>query len=521
MIHGIIRPHPNPAIRDAISAIKDEAIGSMAPMKSCNPIKENDQRCIRRMFDIIGGEEEQEHDAAEGEVITGEGEQNWSTGEQQPSECRDMPFAIAFYIQVAVILGIAVFLGVPAYEEASSASDSIYDDDSFLPEYSALIGLAVTSAAISWILSTVALFTMSFCAKLLVQISLIFSVVCSFLIAVMSLISGNIVGAVFGLIFFLFGLCYACIVWRRIPFAAANLNTALAAVKSNFGVTVVAFLLVGLTFIWCLLWLLSFIGIYNQTCDSDRRNCEDPNGILLFLFFVALYWTQQVIQNTIHVTVAGVVGQWWFDPVGATYCCSGAVCGSFIRATTTSFGSICFGSLLVAVIQALRQMAQQARRNNGNDLILCLAECILSCLQSIIEYFNKWAYIYVGLYGYDYITAGQNVMTLFNQRGWSVIIADDLVSNTLGLMSLSIGLLTGLIALIVEHNDELKAAAFLIAFIIGILITSIMMSVVDSAVNTVIVCFAEAPADFQTNHPTYSEEMLSAWRSVYPNDCGF
>jgi hypothetical protein len=34
------------------------------------------------------------------------------------------------------------------------------------------------------------------------------------------------------------GLCYARIVWPRIPFAAANLKTALTAVKDNMGLVV-------------------------------------------------------------------------------------------------------------------------------------------------------------------------------------------------------------------------------------------------------------------------------------------
>lgn len=39
------------------------------------------------------------------------------------------------------------------------------------------------------------------------------------------------------------------------------------------------------------------------------------------------------------------------------------------------------------------------------------------------------AFVYVGLYGYSYIEAGKNVITLFKNRGWEAIIADDLISN--------------------------------------------------------------------------------------------
>lgn len=45
------------------------------------------------------------------------------------------------------------------------------------------------------------------------------------------------------------------------------------------------------------------------------------------------------------------------------------------------------------------------------------------------------------------------------------------------------------------------------------------MSVVASAVNTIIVCFAEAPAEFDVNHPHLSMDMRSAWRQAWPNEC--
>ena len=90
------------------------------------------------------------------------------------------------------------------------------------------------------------------------------------------------------------------------------------------------------------------------------------------------------------MTVAGTVGHWWFEPAEANSFCSSAVTNAFIRTVTTSFGSICFGSLIVAILEALRMLARFARDNDdGNGILLCLAECCLSCMASIMEYFNK------------------------------------------------------------------------------------------------------------------------------------
>jgi hypothetical protein len=41
------------------------------------------------------------------------------------------------------------------------------------------------------------------------------------------------------------------------------------------------------------------------------------------------------------------------------------------------------------------------------------------------------------------------------------------------------------------------------------------MAMVESAVDTIVVCFAEAPEDFEINHPDHCRRMKSAWRQVF------
>lgn len=191
---------------------------------------------------------------------------------------------------------------------------------------------------------------------------------------------------------------------------------------------------------------------------------------------------------------------------------------------TTSFGSICFGSFLVAVVQALRALANQAQENGDAQIFACIAECILACLASILEYFNKWAFIYVGLYGMSYLKAGKSVFELFQNRGWEAVIADDLVGNTLLLISVMVGGLMGAIGLILETTSDLfedaggdsEIVAFVLGFVVGLIITSILLSTIGSGVNAVIVLFAEGPNEFQQNHPELSNRMRQVWNEVYP-----
>jgi hypothetical protein len=267
---------------------------------------------------------------------------------------------------------------------------------------------------------------------------------------------------------------------------------------------------------------------------------------MTIFFLLSFYWTNQVLGNVVQATVAGAVGTWWFDPEEARGYCSPALTGSLFRSVSYSFGSICFGSLIVAVIQTLRALLEnvaQNSRNRGNDdggcggeLLLCLAQCLLQLLEQAAEYFNKWAFIYVGLYGYSYLEAGQTVLTLFRERGWSAVISDQLTARVLGMMGFAIGLGTALLAALIAGLVSLSsggssqsivyqgtsglitsiAGSVVLALIIGMALASIMFGVVNSGVDTIIVLFAEAPYEFQENHPQLSMEMHDAWRDAWP-----
>lgn len=466
---------------------------------------------------------------------------SFTKGEEQPSGCRDVWAALLFYAQ-AIAVGVFCFwLGVPALTKQLDNSDQQANSNGgYDVAYEGIMYLVMAAAGCALVLSGISLGIMSCCPKILIQFSLLCSLAVSLAVCVWSFIYSSILGGVFGAIIFLLSLCYACAVWRRIPFAAANLSTGLTAVRKNAFIFIMAYIFVAITFAYSCMWMTATLGIFdaNGVIDDETGNVvEDPSVWLYFFFLLlALFWSEQVFQNTMHAIVAGVVSTWWFDPEEASCCCSKAIWGSTFRATTTSFGSICFGSLLVAIIQTLRALVESVRQSDDVEgcaaFMLCLVDCCLRCLEGILEYFNKFAYIYVGMYGYSYLEAGKNVMTLFKQKGWTVIVNDDLISNTLALFNLVVGACVGLFGLMmkdanpewfVTFSDDTSAqmAAFGFPFLIGIVVSAVMFSVVDSSVNTVIVCFAEGPAEFETNHPELSEEMREGWRKVYPEECGF
>lgn len=424
--------------------------------------------------------------------------------ENVPRQFQDVCWAIAFYLHLFAMI-VIISIGL------ANNQGSLMEGG-----YGAIIWLVVVCGASAIGMATLALTFMFRNAEILVQIALVFSVCTSLAMGIVGFVTGSILMGVLGMLSFAIGICYAKLVWNRIPFAAANLQTALIAVKSNMGVAVLAYALTGVAFAWTILWMLGL----GSSLDSN-------NMAVVFLLFLSFYWTHQVLQNTVHVTTAGVVGTWWFAPEEANSFCSSALTDSFVRTTTYSFGSVCFGSFLVALVQALRALEYYSRDSDDLQFLSCIIQCILSCIQSIIEEFTKFAYVYVGLYGFSFLEAGKNVIGLFQQRGWTVIITDDLADNVLFMMSLAVGLASGLVGLIFGlldsgmfaafGLDNAAGAAFAIGFLTGLAFASVIFAVVASAINTVIVCYCEAPAELERNYPYLSANMRSSWTQAWPD----
>jgi hypothetical protein len=484
-------------------------------------------------------------------------------GEVQPPAYRDVAFAYAFVAQIvgvvltAALYGPAIFQETPGDDtESSGGSSAAYggdqntSDDGDLGFGPGQFFVVLAASFVAAILTTMGLLSvMMKYSHAVVQISFLSAPILLFAVSIPFMAIDAQSGAILlgGAFFFAMvsALVYLC--YRRfVPFAASTLRTALSAIRYHQGLYLLSFGGLILSFIVSTVFFISFAGIFasadqwgevpckdlyndvNNDMFDDNEMClkDPPNTFAILLLILSLFWTQQVIQNVLHCTTAGAVGTWWFSGLGDPSCCSRDITDSFGRATTYSFGSICFGSLLVAIIQTLEEMAKSSRRNRrGGALLACILECILLCLRAWLEYFNSWAFCYVGLYGYGYLTAGKNVIQLFRSRGWSTFASDRLIFRVLYASQLTVALVSGGIAGLVDAigspmftNDATSShvLSFLTGFVFGLILSKCSLFVVESAVRTVIVCFAENPADFKEHHPELCQEMRDGWAAAYP-----
>jgi len=100
------------------------------------------------------------------------------------------------------------------------------------------------------------------------------------------------------------------------------------------------------------------------------------------------------------------------------------------------------------------------------------------------------------------------------------VVKDVLIQNVLLMASLIIGGSAGTFAVVVEETDGYDFSSFhkpvISAFVVGsvlgyVLSNILLLGVVGSAVNTILVCFAAGPFEFDKLHPRLSREMREVW----------
>lgn len=275
------------------------------------------------------------------------------------------------------------------------------------------------------------------------------------------------------------------------------------------------------------------------------KSISDGLAIFIGLYLVFMfYWTSEVIKNVVHITIAGVFGTFYFlgvaDPSGRVDVpVKNPTVQAAKRALTTSLGPNCYGSLLIAIIQLVRFIVNTARQSaqdadNSNlilktfltvDIVacvvcLCCVECFVAMIESLLEYFNKYAFTQVAIYGKDFCSAGRDTWELIKSRGIDLIIVDDLIGNVLAIGAFVIGLVNAAGgALFVLLSTMPKTSTYymvvaVIGFLVGIAEFSILSVVIDSGVATTFVCIAEDSLAIAQKQPELYHQIQQTYPAV-------
>ncbi|KAL8914559.1 MAG: hypothetical protein Q9171_000912 [Xanthocarpia ochracea] len=326
----------------------------------------------------------------------------------------------------------------------------------------------------------------------------------------------------------------------RIPFSVVMLQQTMDVAKS-FGHVFLVSAIGGIVSVAFGAWFsVTLVAIYvkyqpssggtNPACSSGSGGtCSSAKviGLIVFVTFAG-YWISEWIKNTIHSVIAGVYGSWFFcagKPGGMP---SGATRGAFRRSMTYSFGSISFGSLVVALINMLRQavsIAQQQEAQSGNivaSMAFCCLGCIIGLLNWAVQFINRYAFSHIALYGKAYIPAAKDTWTMMKNRGIDALINDCLIGPVLTMGSIFVAYLCTLLAFLYleftepEYNEggRFTPVVMAFAFLIGLQVCQIFMTPIGSGVDTIFVASAWDPEVLMRDHPDFYQRMVRVYPKV-------
>ncbi|KAI9678494.1 MAG: putative choline transporter, neither null mutation nor overexpression affects choline transport [Trizodia sp. TS-e1964] len=341
--------------------------------------------------------------------------------------------------------------------------------------------------------------------------------------------SAAIVTLVFAVFFI---ICF--ISWiPRIPFSVLMLQTVMD-VARNFGhVFLVSFIggFIAVAFgAWYSVTLVAVYARYDagspNYSSSSSNSSAKVIGLIVFITFAA-YWITEWLKSTIHTTVAGVYGSWYFCSQKPGGFPSGSTRGAFRRSITYSFGSISFGSLIVSLIQLLRQAVSIAQSNasgQGNVLgaiLFCVLGCFISLLEWAVQFINKYAFSHIALYGKAYLPAAKDTWRMIKDRGFDALINDLLIDPVLTMGSLFVAYLCTLLAYLYleftapAYNAKGQYTPIVLAFsfLIGLQVCNVFLTPLSSGVATLFVAMAWDPQVLVNDFPDLYARMLA----VYPH----
>eukprot|EP00162_Nutomonas_longa_P009699 comp19424_c0_seq1/m.36793 comp19424_c0_seq1/g.36793 ORF comp19424_c0_seq1/g.36793 comp19424_c0_seq1/m.36793 type:complete len:433 (-) comp19424_c0_seq1:60-1358(-) len=406
---------------------------------------------------------------------------------------RDVLFIFFF---VATLIGVFVVLGVNRTKSDNvltvSSSGSVSSSSSVSKALSVLVG----SMFAGWGTALVFLVLMRFHPVALIQFSLLVCPVLFIILAAVCFVRNNTGVGVFLLVVAAIGLLFAWIAQKKVKFTAALFvisMTALNKYKANFFISV-------FTLIMQIVWIIFWAWVVAESASK-----ESSNGVFIYLLF-AFYFICAVIKNVCHVTISGSVASYFFatgetNPTGK----------SFRRALTTSFGSICLGSLIIAVIQTIKAIVQSVTRSLESTAVAALLRCITKCIENLVNLFNKYAFTKVAIYGLSFVAAAKETWELLKTRGLDLVINDNIADAVLTVSALSSGIVSALIAfgwgIALRNSGDISndVVVFLVlaAFILGLIVCITMLVPVDSAIATLFVCIADDPIQVQIVAPAF------------------
>ncbi|PVU85845.1 hypothetical protein BB561_006892, partial [Smittium simulii] len=269
-------------------------------------------------------------------------------------------------------------------------------------------------------------------------------------------------------------------------------------------------------------------GLNDYSTPAVIDNSTDTNDNHLYRkgdFIFKDWWA--ALLFTASTTISGLVASYYYyEKFPEGYPTKFPLLSSLKRASFFSFGSICFGSLFVEILQMIRSMLLFIKSGNNNNIFLTslalFSETIFSIVGDTLECFNRYAYTNIAIYGRPFNITAKDTWTLVKQKRILFIINDSLVNSVISIASLGAGILCVMIGVLftvlTNTLDYIEITDYLFTLIAGLVCGSYVFSsftnIFASGVATTFVCLASDPDIIKKSEPDLYEYIMKKYPEI-------
>jgi len=272
---------------------------------------------------------------------------DWESG-KTVGAYRDREYAVFFLANLAVVAFCFILFRFILGDHSSPAQHSFLGRDVSIALY--FSGTIALGLAFLW------LAVLKVASDILIKAVICITFALTVALSLFSFIKGGILtGFVLLVLVGAEGL-YARYVWSRAQLASATVEVTVSFTSNYPGVFIVAATSLLVQLIWLMFWSSASFHTMVYFAGSTMGQLMG-----LYLIFM-LFWVNQVICNLVHVTIAGSFGSWYYGPRKTETTYENPTRIALNRACGKSFGSVCLGSLLVAIVRILRNVVDLLKR---------------------------------------------------------------------------------------------------------------------------------------------------------------
>jgi hypothetical protein len=270
------------------------------------------------------------------------------------------------------------------------------------------------------------------------------------------------------------------------------------------------------------LYLLS-MREYDPDLDTYVYN-ETLQRMIAFSLFGCL-WTGYIITSVQYTAIAGACADWYFtfsDKDGDRDIKAFAVERSLYRVLRFNFGTMIFGSLLIAVVAVMKwiatyciqQVMAQSPENKVVQLLGACLICVVNCVEKLIRFLGKLAYIECAIYGVNFCTGiySASKRLIKNMVRFSFLSVFAHITIFLGKCLVVAGTVLICETMMTENREASLNPPYAPLVLCGLaaaLTVMLVMSVYETAIDTIMMCFLEDEDENTGDKPSFATGELA------------